>query len=60
MFEFDQTGSPFRDAVIRQKIEMDPSDGTIAVPTGQGLGVHVIALESGTIEAACFGRFCSC
>jgi len=60
MFEFDRAESPFREAVVRQKIEMDPSDGTIAGPTSQGLGVHVIALESGTIEAACFGRFCFC
>ncbi|MCC7233708.1 MAG: mandelate racemase/muconate lactonizing enzyme family protein [Bryobacterales bacterium] len=42
MFEFDQTESPIREAVIRQKIEMDPSDGTIEVPTGPGLGVEVI------------------
>lgn len=42
MFEFDQTESPIREAVIRQKIEMDPRDGTIEVPTGPGLGVDVI------------------
>ncbi len=42
MFEFDQTESPFREAVIRQKIEMDPSDGRIAVPTLPGLGVEVV------------------
>ncbi len=42
MFEFDQTESPIRETVIRQKIEMDLSDGTIAVPTGPGLGVDVI------------------
>ena len=42
MFEFDQTESPFREAVIRQKIEMDPADGRIAVPTAPGLGVTVV------------------
>jgi L-alanine-DL-glutamate epimerase-like enolase superfamily enzyme len=42
MFEFDQTESPFREAVIRQKIEMDPADGRIAVPTAPGLGVTVL------------------
>jgi D-galactarolactone cycloisomerase len=41
-FEFDQTESPIRQAVIRQKIEMDPADGRIAVPTGPGLGVDVV------------------
>ena len=40
-FEFDQTESPFRDAVIRQKIEPSPEDGMIAVPAGPGLGVDV-------------------
>jgi D-galactarolactone cycloisomerase len=41
-FEFDQTESPFRQAVIRQTIEMDPADGCIAVPAGPGLGVDVV------------------
>lgn len=41
-FEFDQTESPFREAVIRQKIEMDPADGCIPVPAGPGLGVDVV------------------
>lgn len=40
-FEFDQTESPFRDAVIRQRIEPSPEDGLIAVPAGPGLGVDV-------------------
>jgi D-galactarolactone cycloisomerase len=42
MFEFDQTESPFREAVIRQKIRMDPADVRIAVPEGPGLGVDVV------------------
>ncbi|MBI4892949.1 MAG: mandelate racemase/muconate lactonizing enzyme family protein [Acidobacteria bacterium] len=41
-FEFDQTESPFRDAVIRERIAPDPSDGMIAVPCGPGLGVEVL------------------
>jgi D-galactarolactone cycloisomerase len=40
-FEFDQTEHPFRAAVIRQKIEVDPADGCIPVPTAPGLGVDV-------------------
>lgn len=43
MFEFDQTESPFRDAVIRERIAPDPEDGLIAVPSGPGLGVEVVA-----------------
>jgi D-galactarolactone cycloisomerase len=42
MFEFDQTESPFREALIRQNIVMDPVDGRIAVPEGPGLGVDVV------------------
>ncbi len=42
MFEFDQTENPVREAVIRQKIEMDPSDGRIPVPASPGLGVDVV------------------
>ena len=41
MFEFDQTESPFRDAVIAEKIVRD-ADGKVAVPEGPGLGVTVI------------------
>lgn len=41
LFEFDRTESPFRDAVIAEKICLE-DDGTVAVPTGPGLGVHVI------------------
>jgi D-galactarolactone cycloisomerase len=39
--EFDQTESPFRDAVIRQSIEPD-AEGRLAVPLGPGLGVDVL------------------
>jgi D-galactarolactone cycloisomerase len=42
MFEFDRTECPFRDAVIRQTIAFDASDGAIAVPQGPGLGVDVV------------------
>lgn len=41
MFEFDRTESPFRDAVIEEKIDIE-SDGCVPVPEGPGLGVHVI------------------
>jgi L-alanine-DL-glutamate epimerase-like enolase superfamily enzyme len=42
MFEFDQTETPFREEIIRQKIVMDLADGRIAVPEGPGLGVDVV------------------
>jgi L-alanine-DL-glutamate epimerase-like enolase superfamily enzyme len=41
MFEFDQTESPFRDAVIAERIVLG-TDGMVAVPQGPGLGVTVI------------------
>jgi D-galactarolactone cycloisomerase len=41
LFEFDQTESPFRNAVIKESIELG-ADGTVAVPSGPGLGVTVI------------------
>lgn len=41
LFEFDQTESPFRDAVIAEALAPG-ADGTVAVPTGPGLGVTVI------------------
>ncbi|MCC6345073.1 MAG: mandelate racemase/muconate lactonizing enzyme family protein [Bryobacterales bacterium] len=41
MFEFDLTESPFREAVIREKLEMG-EDGLIPVPEGPGLGIHVV------------------
>lgn len=40
MFEFDRTEHPFRDAVVREKIDIE-EDGCIPVPTGPGLGIHV-------------------
>lgn len=42
MFEFDRTESPFREAVIKQRIDIDPSDGCIHVPAGPGIGVDVV------------------
>jgi len=40
-FEFDQTESPFRDAVVETGFRLRP-DGTIAIPQTPGLGVKVI------------------
>jgi D-galactarolactone cycloisomerase len=42
LFEFDQTEHPFRDAIIPEKIAFNSEDGTVAVPTGPGLGVTVL------------------
>ena len=41
ILEVDQTENPFRDAVIRQKVQAD-GDGMLAVPDGPGLGVDVV------------------
>lgn len=41
MFEFDRTEHPFRDAVIREKLDIE-ADGLMSVPAGPGLGIHVI------------------
>ncbi|MCC6393712.1 MAG: mandelate racemase/muconate lactonizing enzyme family protein [Bryobacterales bacterium] len=41
MFEFDLTENPFREAVVREKLEMG-TDGSIPVPDGPGLGIHVV------------------
>ncbi len=41
LFEFDQTESPFRDAVVRESIRPVREGGPIAVPEGPGLGVSV-------------------
>jgi D-galactarolactone cycloisomerase len=42
MFEFDQTEHPIREALVRQKIAIDPADGRIPVPDGPGLGVDIV------------------
>jgi D-galactarolactone cycloisomerase len=42
LFEFDRTASPFRDAVIEEKLDIDPVDACVAVPMKPGLGVTVI------------------
>lgn len=42
LFEFDRTESPMRDAVIAERIDIDPADAHVAVPMGPGLGVTVI------------------
>jgi L-alanine-DL-glutamate epimerase-like enolase superfamily enzyme len=41
LFEFDQTESPFRDAVVRETIQPETEGGTMAVPEGPGLGITV-------------------
>jgi L-alanine-DL-glutamate epimerase-like enolase superfamily enzyme len=42
LFEFDQTEHPFRDAIVSERLAIDPADGAVAVPAGPGLGVTVI------------------
>ncbi|MFN9458499.1 MAG: mandelate racemase/muconate lactonizing enzyme family protein [Acidobacteriota bacterium] len=41
LFEFDQTESPFRDAVLRDAVRPSRPGGPIAVPAGPGFGVTV-------------------
>ena len=41
LFEFDQTESPFRDAVVREPVRPVRAGGPIAVPSGPGLGILV-------------------
>jgi len=45
LFEFDCTESPFREAVIRERLDIDPLDSCVPVPMGAGLGVEVIPDE---------------
>ncbi len=42
LFEFDRTPSPFRDAVIEERLDIDPADACVAVPMKPGLGVTVV------------------
>ncbi len=42
MFEFDQTEHPIRDAIVKERLRFDRTDGCVAVPDGPGLGVTVI------------------
>jgi D-galactarolactone cycloisomerase len=42
LFEFDRTPSPFRDAVVEETFDIDPTDSCVAVPMKPGLGVTVI------------------
>lgn len=44
LFEFDRTESELRDAVVKERIEIE-EDGRIGVPERPGLGVEVIAEE---------------
>ena len=41
LFEFDCTESPFRDAVIKQRIHIE-EDGCITVPEQPGLGIEIV------------------
>jgi D-galactarolactone cycloisomerase len=50
MFEFDRTECPYRDAVLRQKLDID-SDSRVAVPMGPGLGVDVVEEEVARFHA---------
>lgn len=56
LFEFDQTASPFRDAVILETIAPG-EDGLIAVPAAPGLGVTIDReqLARYTVETVCLG-----
>jgi D-galactarolactone cycloisomerase len=56
VFEFDCTPSPFRDAVVREKIHIE-ADGLIGVPDKPGLGIHVIpeAVEQYRVELTTVG-----
>jgi L-alanine-DL-glutamate epimerase-like enolase superfamily enzyme len=38
----NRTASPFRDAVIEERLDIDPADACVAVPMKPGLGVTVI------------------
>ena len=40
LFEFDRAEHPFRDAILRQRLDID-SEAQVAVPLGPGLGVDV-------------------
>jgi D-galactarolactone cycloisomerase len=41
LFEYDQTESPFRDAVLACQLKQDPETKAFEVPRGPGLGVQV-------------------
>ena len=42
LFEFDRTPSPFRDAIVEERLDIDPADACVAVPMKPGLGITVI------------------
>ena len=42
LFEFDRTESPFRDAILAEKLDIDPADSCLPVSTQPGLGVTVL------------------
>ncbi|MEZ5399276.1 MAG: mandelate racemase/muconate lactonizing enzyme family protein [Bryobacteraceae bacterium] len=44
LFEFDRTESPFRDAVVGERLDIG-DDAAVAVPVGPGLGIDVLAGE---------------
>ena len=41
LFEFDCTENPFRDVVVKQRINVE-KDGCIPVPDRPGLGIEVV------------------
>jgi D-galactarolactone cycloisomerase len=56
LFEFDCTESPFRDAVVKERIDIEP-DGCIPVPSRPGLGIEVVreAVEEYRAELVTIG-----
>jgi D-galactarolactone cycloisomerase len=42
LFEFDRTENPMRDAVIAEKIDIEPADALVGVPMSPGLGISVL------------------
>jgi D-galactarolactone cycloisomerase len=42
LFEFDRTESPFRDAILEEKLDIDAAGASIEVPLKPGLGVTVV------------------
>lgn len=42
LFEFDRTESPFRDAILAETLDIDPSDACVPVPMKAGLGITVL------------------
>ena len=41
MLEFDRNPNPLRDELLEEPMCLDPATGTVAVPTGAGLGIRL-------------------